>query len=54
MKYFLLVVVAELVFFWIGFIAGHRDVAHECKTLGAFYVGNDVFKCVEITAEEQR
>ena len=23
----------------------HRTVAHECETLGAFYIGNKVYEC---------
>lgn len=29
--------------------SAHKDIASECKKLGAFYVGDDVFRCTKIT-----
>ena len=33
----------------IGWHRAHQCVAKECERLGAFYVGDQTFKCVEIT-----
>lgn len=32
-----------------GWVSAHGTVAEECKRLGGFFVGKDVFKCVEIS-----
>ena len=32
----------------VGWCYAHYVIAKECRKLGAFYVGNDVFKCVAI------
>lgn len=31
----------------VGWLNAHSTIATECRKLGAFYVGNSVFKCVE-------
>jgi hypothetical protein len=36
-------VIAIAVF--VGWIAAHGTVAHECKKLGGFYVGETVYEC---------
>lgn len=33
---------------WIGWKSAHVTVAEECKRLGGFFVGNQVFKCIEV------
>ena len=35
-----------------GYVAAHDEVARECKRLGGFYVGSEVFMCRPI--EEMR
>lgn len=47
MSYTLTAIIAALIFYRIGVEVAHETIAHECKTLGAFYVVKDVFKCVE-------
>ena len=32
-----------------GWVSAHGTVAEECKRLGGFFVGKEVFKCVEIS-----
>lgn len=43
------VIATALAFFYFGYAVGHRfahkQVAHECKALGGFYVDGEVFKC---------
>ena len=36
-----------------GYHYAHQVVATECKRLGAFFVGNTTFKCIEIKEEEK-
>lgn len=33
--------------------SARKDVASECKKLGAFYVGDDVFHCTKIAKHEE-
>lgn len=33
---------------YYGYAKAHYTVAHECKTLGGFYVNNEVFECKKI------
>ncbi|WP_445368844.1 hypothetical protein ACH5Y9_05500 [Methylomonas sp. BW4-1] len=40
---------AIILAFVIGWEAAHRTVATECKKLGKFYVGNEVFECRKIS-----
>lgn len=35
-----------------GWVDAHKEVATECKKLGSFYVGREVFKCTEITESD--
>ncbi len=37
---------------WIGWNAAHVTVAAECERLGGFFVGKQVFKCVEVKNAE--
>jgi len=32
-----------------GWVYAHVTVATECRRLGSFYVGDDVFHCIKIT-----
>jgi hypothetical protein len=32
-----------------GHARAHYEVAQECKKLGKFYVGKEVFECVQVT-----
>ena len=32
-----------------GWVSAHGTVAEECKRLGGFFVGKEVFKCVRIS-----
>lgn len=32
-----------------GWVSAHGTVAEECKRFGGFFVGKEVFKCVEIS-----
>lgn len=32
--------------YYQGWVVAHKTVAHECKTLGGFYVGKQTFKCI--------
>lgn len=38
-----------LFIFWLGFKVGyiqaHYVIRHECKILGKFYIGSEVFEC---------
>lgn len=36
-----------------GWVYAHRTVALECKKLGAFYVGDEVFYCTKVTRFEE-
>lgn len=31
----------------LGWIVAHKTVADECKRLGKFYVGKEVFHCIK-------
>lgn len=31
-----------------GWVKAHQQLARECKQLGSFYVGHEVFKCTKI------
>ena len=42
----LVVVVASMLFYAAGKKDAHFDIAKECDKLGAFYVGDIVYKCV--------
>ena len=33
--------------YYTGWVVAHSEVAHECRVLGAFYVGAKVFDCKE-------
>lgn len=37
----------------IGWVTAHSTVAHECKMLGRFYVGNTVYECTVIRDESK-
>lgn len=39
---------AIILAFVVGWEVAHRTIATECKKLGRFYVGNEVFECVKI------
>jgi hypothetical protein len=42
----LLAIIASLMLmFFFGWVFAHSTVAHECKTLGGFYVGDKTFEC---------
>lgn len=45
----MMAIISALIFGWtgyqLGWVSAHKTVAHECKTLGGFYVGEEVFKC---------
>lgn len=47
------IVVVAIVSFLIGmargWVSAHGMVAEECRRLGGFFVGKDVFKCVKIS-----
>lgn len=43
----LTVVVAAAFGFTFGYASAHSEVAHECRVLGLFYVGPDVFSCAQ-------
>lgn len=32
----------------LGWIVAHKTVANECKRLGKFYVGKEVFHCIKV------
>lgn len=38
----------------VGWITAHNTVATECTKLGSFYVGNRVFKCIEVSTKEHK
>jgi hypothetical protein len=40
-----LLVNAVVCLFAFGWVAAHSTVAHECKQLGGFYVGETVYEC---------
>lgn len=44
----MLLVIGLVLGIWIGWIQAHHTIARECLKLGSFYVGNRVFKCIEI------
>lgn len=39
---------AIILAFVIGWEAAHRTVAKECKKIGKFYVGDEVFECRKV------
>jgi uncharacterized membrane protein len=45
---FFLVLIAVILAYRSGWQKAHDTVAKECELLGAFYVGDQVFKCVEV------
>ncbi|UNM96050.1 hypothetical protein MMG00_12750 [Ignatzschineria rhizosphaerae] len=52
MKYFIFGIIFVLVLIYVfyrGWVVAHMTVAHECKTLGKFYVGKEIFECVKIS-----
>lgn len=53
----LLMIVALLVGRGMGWHAAHAEIVRECKRLGKFYVGNEVFHCGKletITPDEKQ
>lgn len=42
------ILVTAICFYKIGWLSAHQTVATECKTLGKFYVGDEVFECKEV------
>lgn len=40
--------IAGVANFWLGYGVAHAEIAKECERLGAFYVGDKVFKCVKV------
>ena len=38
---------------WLGWHTAHATVAVECERLGGFFVGKQVFKCVEVKHADQ-
>lgn len=38
---------------WLGWNTAHVTVAVECEKLGGFYVGKQVFRCVEVKHADQ-
>lgn len=49
----LLLVIGLLIGYSVGWKNAHKTVATECQRLGSFYVGNKVFKCVEIEEKQK-
>lgn len=47
-----IVVVLLVVAFFAGWVTAHSVIKDECKTLGRFYVGNEIFRCVRIEKNE--
>lgn len=43
----LLLVIVIIIYYYLGWLFAHGTVAHECRKLGVFYVGNSVFECKE-------
>jgi hypothetical protein len=43
-----LIIITAIIFYKIGWIAGHHTVKTDCERIGMFYVGSKSFKCVEI------
>lgn len=37
--------ITALCAFLFGWILAHAEVAHECRVIGGFFVGNSVFDC---------
>ncbi|MDD2722197.1 MAG: hypothetical protein PHH47_12915 [Gallionella sp.] len=48
MKIILALCVGFLIGRWVGWISAHQMVANECHKLGGFFVGDSIFKCVEV------
>lgn len=44
----LIIGVALLLIFTLGWVAAHGEVVTECERLGAFYVGDKTFKCERV------
>ena len=45
-------VIAFLIGHGAGYRWAHQVIAQECITLGGFYVGKRVFKCVQVEDED--
>ena len=45
MKAIYVVLIALIWFFSAGWVIAHQTIASECKRLGGFYVGDEVFDC---------
>lgn len=44
----ILVCIAIVISYNIGYIVAHKTIALECERLGSFFVGKQVYKCVAI------
>ena len=52
--YILICVISFWIGYTVGWIKAHNIVATECIKLGSFYVGNQVFKCTEVSTKEHQ
>lgn len=52
-SYVVTIIFGILIGWLCGWLHAHNTVASECKKLGSFYVGNTVFKCVEIERKDK-
>ena len=56
MNTFVICILVCVISCWAGYIIGwlkaHHTIATECTVLGSFYVGNQVFKCTEVSVKE--
>jgi hypothetical protein len=50
----LVALVAFLIGRFVGWVSAHSAIADECRKVGAFYVGNWIFKVGEIVPPEPR
>ena len=48
----ILTIAAVLIAYIAGWLRAHRTIAQECKKLGKFYVGKEVFECTKISGPE--
>ncbi len=45
---YVLTLIACLICYKAGWVNAHKTVAKECKRLGKFYVGKEVFQCTQV------
>ena len=49
----LILIGSVLISYQVGYVAAHMEITLECKRLGGFYVGEQVYKCAPVEQLKQ-